>query len=174
MPSEMKMSRRRGARSARTPAREPAARWWTRIGLLLAAGSAQVPAAQAPAALMVSAYVLPVARMQIVSGIAQVQVSAADVASGYVDAPRGLVLRVESNSRSGFALDVAALSPWYTAVALQGLDGEVVLDGAGGTVVQRWQNSRSRLLTLRARFKLAPTAQPGWYAWPLRLSARPL
>jgi hypothetical protein len=123
---------------------------------------------------MVSAYVVPVAHMQIMSEVPQVRVSAADVATGYVDAPRGVVLRVQSNSRTGFALDVASLSPWCAAVALQGLDGDVVLDGAGGTVVQRWQTRGSRLLTLRARFKLATTVQPGWYSWPLHFSARPL
>ena len=60
------------------------------------------------------------------------QISAADVAAGYVDAPRPVRLRVESNSRAGILLDVAAMSPWYTAVALHGFDTEVVLDDDRG------------------------------------------
>ncbi len=75
----------------------------------------------------------------------QLQISAADVALGYADAPRPLLLRVDSNSRAGFALDVAALSPWFTAVTLQGFDSEVLLDTPGGTVVQRWLNVADRV-----------------------------
>jgi hypothetical protein len=112
--------------------------------------------------------------VQLAADPAPLQISAADVAQGYTDAPRPLQLRIESNSRAGFALDVTTLSPWCTAVAVQGLDGEVQLDAPGGTVVQRWQGVRARVLELRVRFKLAPAVQPGTYAWPLRLAVRPL
>ena len=174
MQPDMQVSSRHGPRSVRRLARGPAPLGGALAWLILAGGSAQLFAAQPHTTLLVSANVLPVARIQMPSDVPQVQVSAADVASGYVEAPRPLLLRVDSNSRAGFALDVSALSSWCTAVALQGFDSEVVLDGAGGTVVQRWLNSKSRSLELRARFKLAATVQPGRYAWPLRLSARPL
>ena len=130
-------------------------------------------AAEARTVLMVGANVLPMARIHMASGVPQLQISAADVALGYTDAPRPLLLRVDSNSRAGFALDVSALSPWFTAVTLQGFDIEVILDAAGGTVVQRWQGRQSRLLELQVRFKLAPAVQPGRYAWPLRLAWKP-
>lgn len=144
------------------------------IGLILTGVAAPLFAAQAHEALMVSATVVPMARLHIANQPPPLQVSAADVAAGYVDAPQALLLRVDSNSRAGFTLDVYALSSWCTAVALQGFDTEVVLDGTGGSVVQRWQASRSRSLAVRARFRLASTVQPGRYAWPLRLFARPL
>lgn len=170
----MKVSSRRRPQSVRVPVSGKAPFWGALTWLVLAVGPASLFAAQAHTTMMVSAYVLPVARIQMATVEPPLQVSAADVALGYVDAPRPLLLRIDSNSRAGFALDVSALSPWCTAVALHGLDSEVVLDEAGGTVVQRWLDSKSRSLALRARFKLAATVQPGLYAWPLRLSARPL
>jgi len=126
------------------------------------------------ASLVVSAHVLPAAHLQMSSEPPPLLISAADVAQGYADVPQPLRLHVDSNSRAGFALDIATLSPWFTAVTLQGLDSEVLLEAPGGTVVQRWQGQRSRTLELRVRFKLAPTVQPGIYAWPLQLAARPL
>ena len=142
--------------------------------LALAGGSTSLSAAEARAPLMVSAMVLPVARVHLAVAVPQVQVSAADLARGYTDAPRPFLLRVESNSRAGFALDVATLSPWFTAVTLTGLDADVSLGAAGGTVVQRWQGTRSRSFELRARFMLAPGLRAGLYVWPLQVSVRPL
>ena len=154
--------------------REPGPLWCALTGLVLVGGSTPLCAAPGHTIFMVSANVLPVAHVQIAADVPQLQVSAADIALGFVDAPRPVLLRVDSNSRAGFTLDVSALSPWFTAVSLQGLDSEVILDAAGGSVVQRWQCGQTRSLELRARFKLAATVQPGLYPWPLRLSARPL
>ena len=66
------------------------------------------------------------------------------------------------------------MSSWYTSVAIFGLETDVTLGAAGGSVVRRWLGVRSQSLELRARFKLAPSVQPGTYAWPLYLSVRPI
>jgi hypothetical protein len=161
-------------RKVRVPACGPALAWGTLLGLAVTVGSASSLAAETHGAMMVSAYVMPEAHLHIAGALPPLQISAADVAAGYVDAPRPLLLRVESNSRAGFSMDVSTLSPWCAGVALEGFDGEVVLDGAGGTVVQRWSASRARSLSLRARFKLAANVQPGLYEWPLQFFARPL
>jgi hypothetical protein len=142
--------------------------------LSLALAAAPSAADGAHSVMLVSAQVLPVARLQIASGASPLQISAADIAAGYVDAPRPLELRIDSNSREGFAVDVSALSPWCAAVALQGFDSPVMLDGTEGTIIQRWGAGRMRSLALRARFTLAAGVRPGSYPWPLRLSARPL
>ena len=88
---------------------------------------------------MISARVLPVAHIHTVSRPPLLYISAADIALGYIDAPRALWLRVDSNSRAGFALDVSALGPGARRSPLQGFDAEVALDDSGGSVVQRWQ-----------------------------------
>jgi hypothetical protein len=81
------------------------------VTLVVAGSSGPLYAADGHASLMVSAYVLPAARLQMTSDPPPVQISAADVAQGYTDAPRPLRLRVESNSRAGFALDVLTVTP---------------------------------------------------------------
>ncbi len=143
-------------------------------GLIVAYGSTPSLAAPASGAMMVSATVVPVARLQVAEEMPPLEVSAGDIALGYIDAPRALLLRVFSNSRAGFALDVSTLGSWCAGVALQGFDSEVILYGAGGSVVQRWENTGSRSLALRARFSFSAEARPGLYAWPLKLSARAL
>ncbi len=142
--------------------------------LTMAGGFAGLCAADSHSTVLVTATVVPVARLEMTAQAPQLLIRQADLARGYVDTPRPLRLRVFSNSRAGFALDVATLSPWFTAVALEGLDAGVSLGAEGGTIVQRWQGEQSRALQLRLRFKLAAGLAPGLYAWPLQLRARPL
>ncbi|MDE2220039.1 MAG: hypothetical protein KGL25_03980 [Gammaproteobacteria bacterium] len=139
----------------------------------LSAGFASLGAADSGTLLPVSANVRPVAHLEAALP-AQLLISGADLARGFVDMPRALRVQVYSNSRAGFVLDVAAQSPWFTAVTIDGLDSPVTLGVEGGTIVQRWHGANSRALGLRMCFKLAPGLLPGLYAWPLQLRARPL
>ncbi len=138
-----------------------------------AGGVAGLYAADSSAPLQVSATVSPVARLEQLLPD-PLLISAADLARGYVDAPRALRLRVYSNSHAGFVLDVSTQSPWFTAVAIDGLDTGVTLGAEGGAIVQRWPGAPQRDLRLRMRFNLAAGLAPGLYAWPLQLRARPL
>ena len=152
----------------------PAAAWALLAGVLASLGAADSSAQlRAGAALSVSATVSPVARIELAPP-APLAISAADVVRGYVDAPRPLRLRVFSNSRAGFVLDVATQSPWFTAVAIDGLDGSVTLGPEGGAIVQRWPGATSRALALHVRFRLADGLEPGLYAWPLQMQVRPV
>ena len=146
----------------------------TLVWLAMAGGFVGLCAADSRSTLQVTANVMAVAHLEMTAPAPLLLISAADLARGYLDTPRPLRLRVFSNSRAGFALDVATLSPWFTAVALEGFDAEVSLGAEGGTIVQRWQGEQSRALQLRMRFKLAAGLAPGLYAWPLQLRARPL
>ena len=167
MGSTLPPKRRARALSPRLPARR---------ALTLAAlsgGLAGLCAADTSTMLQVNATVSPVARIESPPP-APLQISAADVARGYVDVPHALRLRVYSNSRAGFALDVAAQSPWFTAVAIEGLDTNVTLGAEGGTIVQRWRGAATRDVSLHLRFQLANGLMPGLYVWPLQFRARPL
>ncbi len=154
-------------RSWRLPALRALA--WTAFS----GGLASLCAADSGTLLQVSTNVGPVARLEVATP-APLLITSTDLARGFVDAPHPLRLQVYSNSRAGFALDVAAQSPWFTAVAIEGLDTKVTLGADGGTIVQRWQGTPSRALQLRLRFRLEPGLLPGLYAWPLQLRARPL
>jgi hypothetical protein len=165
--------------SARVQNRVPLRRRWRLPALralactALTGGLASLCGADSGSLLQVSANVSPVARLE--GGTpAPLLITSADVARGFVDAPHPLRLRVYSNSRAGFALDVAAQGPWFSAVAIEGLDARVTLGAEGGTIVQRWQRAPSRALELRMRFRLEPGLVPGLYAWPLQLRARAL
>ncbi|MBS0388613.1 MAG: hypothetical protein JSR15_09035 [Proteobacteria bacterium] len=139
----------------------------------MSGGVAGLCAADSSTVMTVSATVSPVARVEAPPP-APLQISAADLARGYVDVPHALRLRVYSNSRAGFVLDVAARSPWFSAVAIEGLDTHVTLGADGGTIVQRWQGATTREVSLHVRFRLADGLLPGLYAWPLQFRARPL
>jgi hypothetical protein len=152
----------------------PVPAWALLAGVLATLSAADSSAQLRPGApLSVSANVNPVARIELATP-APLTISVADVTRGYVDAPRPLRMRVFSNSRAGFVLDVATQSPWFTAVAIDGLDGSVTLGADGGAIVQRWPGTASRALSLHVRFKLAEGLEPGLYAWPLQIRARPL
>ncbi len=165
--------------SARAQNRVPLRRRWQLPALralactALSGGLASWCGADSGTQLQVSANVSPVARLEGVAP-APLLITSADLARGFVDTPHPLRLHVYSNSRAGFALDVSAQSPWFTAVAIEGLDTQVTLGAEGGTIVQRWQRAPSRVLELRLRFRLEPGLVPGLYAWPLLLRARPL
>jgi hypothetical protein len=165
--------------SARAQSRVPLWRSWRRPALralawsACAGGLASLCAADSGTLLQVSANVTPVVRLEATAPTALL-ITGADLARGFIDTPHPLRLRVYSNSRTGFALDVASQSPWFTAVAIEGLDTPVTLGAEGGTIVQRWQGAHSRALELRLRFRLAPGVPPGLYAWPVQLRARPL
>jgi hypothetical protein len=165
--------------SARAPNRDPLWRSWRRPALCalvwsaFSGGLASLCVADSGTLLQVTATVSPVARLESAAQ-APLLITSADLARGYVDTPHPLRLRVSSNSRAGFALDVATRSPWFTAVAIEGLDTQVTLGAEGGTIVQRWQGPPSRALELRLRFRFEPGLPPGLYAWPLQLRARPL
>ena len=165
--------------SARAQNRVPLWRSWRLPALrafvwtAFSGGLASLCAADSGTLLQVSANVTPVARLEATAP-APLLITSADLARGFVDTPHPLHLHVYSNSRAGFALDVAAQSPWFEAVAIGGLDTQVTLGAEGGTIVQRWHGVPSRALELRLRFTLAPGLMPGLYAWPLQLRARPL
>ncbi len=150
--------------------------FWLRAGILIAllAGSSVASTDQARATLGVSATVVPVARLELATREPDLLLTQDDLDRGYIETPQALHLTVYSNSRNGFALDVLPVSPLFSAVSVQGLDSEVLLSAGGGTVTQRWSRPQKVSLELRFSFVIADGIQPGRYAWPVRLAARPL
>ncbi len=122
----------------------------------------------------VSATVNAIARLDAQSAPADIQLSGADVARGYIDVAEPLTLVVRSNSASGFAMDLMTVTPMLSSIVVHGLDSDQVLGAEGGTIVQRWQRPQVVNLSLKFRLVLAPGLTPGRYAWPLRVAVRPL
>ena len=126
------------------------------------------------AAIAVTARVLPQARLQYLAAPPPVDITAADITRGYVEAPAAMQLHIQSNSRSGYALDLLPRSEWFTAVTVRGGGATARFGSSGGTLVQRWPASGSDRLTLGFRFELAADVLPGRYPLPLLAQVRPL
>ncbi len=148
------------------------------LGALLAlasSGGRTSPAAvTARAQMPVGATVLARALIAEEQSPAVLEVSAADVARGYVDVRGATRLTVANTSPYGFALDVWPAVPVFRALVVGGLGAEARLGDDGGAIVQRGQRGAALPLTLDLRFQLAPGVAPGRYPWPLRYSVHPL
>jgi len=149
---------------------------WLRVSMLVAllAGPSTASTDQARTTLGVSANVVAIARLALVSGEPELLVTAEDLNRGYIDFPTPLQLTVYSNSRSGYVLDVLPASAVFSSVSVQGLGADVVLPADGGTVTHRWGHPQEIALSLKFSFMLASGVRPGRYPWPVRLAARPL
>jgi hypothetical protein len=121
------------------------------VALAIPAGAAYSGGSQ----LVLSAVVAKSSRISVQGQPATIEVTAADVARGYVDLPAGPRLELWSNSRDGVLISLAAAEPFVFSSSL---------------VVPRG----TQRVELRHRLALAPAAQPGIYPWPLRVVATPL
>jgi hypothetical protein len=123
----------------------------------------------------VGALVRPMARVDVRTAPLAVDVSATDIARGYVEVNMPMELEVQSNSRNGYVLNVMPRTNLFSQVQVRGLDGPAELGPDGGAVVQRWQpEERRRNLSLTYRFVLQQGVQPGSYPWPLQIDVAPL
>lgn len=123
----------------------------------------------------VGALVRPIARLDVHKAPPAVEVSATDIARGYVDVQMPMELEVQSNSRHGYVLNVMPRTNLFSQVQVRGLDGPAELGPEGGAVVQRWNpEERRRNLSLTYRFVLQDGVQPGSYPWPVHLDVAPL
>jgi len=130
--------------------------------------------AQSSAAMQVSAMVIAKARLQTVHQAAQLKISDADVAHGYVAIPTAARFSVVTNSRAGYVLQFHPIGSLFESVQIDGLGDTVNLGADGGTIVLRGPLPPQLMHELSFRFALHPDTGPGTYPWPLQLSVRPL
>ena len=131
-------------------------------------------ASAARAEIHVGATVLPHTVIAAQSSPAALEVTAADVARGYVDVRRAMRLTISNNSPHGYALDVWPTAPVFREVEILGFGAEVRLPDAGGAIAARGARGAALPLELGFRFTLAPGIAPGRYPWPLQFQVRPL
>lgn len=142
--------------------------------MLCLCASAALNAGEARATLTVAVTVPPVSRLEVLSQPTSVQITAQDLQRGYVDLSEPIRLKIYSNAREGFALEVLPMSPLIQAIAVHGLGSEADLGAEGGRIVERWEHPQAASLSLTFRLVLAPGAMPGTYPWPLHLSIAPV
>jgi hypothetical protein len=135
-----------------------------------------LPAAQAgqmSAAMPVSVSVLAYAKIQTEHQTRQINISAADIARGYVEVHDALRFSVHTNSRSGYLLAFYPIGALFESVQVDGLGSTVQLGQDGGDIVQRGTSSQLNH-ELSFRFNLSQNVIPGRYPWPLQLTVRGL
>ena len=105
---------------------------------------------------------------------AQVTITEADVARGYVDVPAASKLTVTTNSRAGYIVDFFTRLPIFKAVRVRSANANGEIGPDGGTMIERGRIGRSLHTEITYRFVLGQCVQAGVYPWPLALSVRPL
>ncbi len=140
----------------------------------MSAGASSAGAKEVQTSFQVSATVRAVAVIESESAPADLQITAADIARGFIDIAQPMRLIVRSNSPDGFVIDLAAMSPVAASMIVHGLDADLDLGADGGSIVQRWQHPQSREISLTFRLVLAPALVAGRYPWPMRVFVRPL
>jgi hypothetical protein len=135
-----------------------------------------MPQAQAgPARADIQVSVTVVARTLIDSESSprQLEVSAVDVARGYVEVRGATSLLVTNTNRRGYVLSVWPQVPVFSTVVVRSGDSQAELGADGGEIFERrW--GKMLPLALDFRFMLAPGVKPGIYPWPLSLQVSSL
>jgi hypothetical protein len=131
-------------------------------------------AAAVSARIPVSVAVLP--RTAIISATmpASLDVSALDVARGFVDVRGSSQILVTNNSPEGFELEVLTGESVFSSVAVYGLGADDTVDADGGEIFLPSRRGAAIPLALNYRFQLAPGTVPGRYPWPLQFDVRPI
>jgi hypothetical protein len=133
-----------------------------------------VDAASVKSQIAVTAFVPAQTVAQVVTQPAEITITAADIARGYVDVPAASQWRITSNNPIGYVIDFFSRLPIFTSVRVSSSDGSAELGPDGGAIVERGRHGRDMPLHLSFRFNLTGQVQPGTYPWPLALNVRPL
>jgi hypothetical protein len=105
---------------------------------------------------------------------AEITITDADIARGYIDVEIGSQLSVTSNNPAGYVVDFFSRLPIFTSVRISSAGGSADLGPDGGAIIERGRHGRDIPLNLSYRFNLLASIQPGTYAFPLVLNVRPL
>ncbi|MBS0394540.1 MAG: hypothetical protein JSR54_07935, partial [Proteobacteria bacterium] len=130
------------------------------LALASSAGRTSPAGATARAQIPVGATVLARALIADERSPAVLEVSAADVARGFVEVRGATRLTVANTSPYGYALDVWPAAPVFRSVIVGGLGADARLGDDGGAIVQRGQRGPALPLILDLRFQLAPGVAP--------------
>lgn len=141
--------------------------------VMVSLGTLPALAGSTSAKMNVSAQVVARAIVSVDSQPAAVTVTAEDIARGYVDVPAPIVVRVRTNSRQGYVLQVENQSETFSSVELSSADIAMNV-GAHETWIQRPYISGGDVMPMRARLHLASAATIGSFALPIAFSASPL
>src|SRR5437867_2974506 len=149
----------------------------TRLSVLfsLNLAVAAVPATAASRAADMQVSVVVVARtiLTVDQQPATVQVTAGDVARGYLDLPQAIAFRIRSNAANGYALQFEKITAPFIRAEVT-WNSIVMVVSSDSTSVRRQYQPGTTDGVLTVRLVLAATTVPGSYPWPIQLTAASL
>ncbi len=132
--------------------------------------SSEALASKSGANLQAHARVNAVFNATLVSQTGIINITAADIARGYVELDQATVLDVYSNSRDGYYLSFEAGSHLFSEIWVMDQNRTTLLSNGSGYIHQDNISSKETK-RLSYRFILPKLLSPGSYDWPLMVSA---
>jgi hypothetical protein len=126
--------------------------------------------------LTITAIVLERTSMKVMNQVQELVVTDGDIAQGYVDISAASRINVNTNNPRGYVLTFEVISGsnlLFDSISVDVGGREVQLSPSGGWIPQPYVRG-GLTMDLNYRFVLSRDAQPGTYAWPLSVTARPL
>lgn len=118
----------------------------------------------------VSVEVLARTVLTIDSQPSTVQITADDVARGYVEMPSAVAFHVRSNARNGYEVQFQPVAAPFTSAQVSWGTTTATVSSDSSWVAQAYQQGTT-FGSMTVRLALAPGAAPGTYAWPLAVGA---
>src|SRR5437016_14645667 len=145
----------------------------TGAALLILNFSPAAIAASSSAQMQVSVLVVARTILTVEQQPATIEITANDVARGYLDFPNAIAFRIRSNAANGYVLQFAAVDAPFSRAEITWNGIVLVISAEPARVNEQYQpGTTSGLLTVRLR--VAPTTVPGTYRWPIHLAAASL
>ncbi len=131
---------------------------------------------RAQASLQVTVVVPLVLRMQTQAHPDTVEVTAEDIARGYVEVRAPVHMAIWSNARQGYSLFIAKHAGYVRTAHVAGLGGTLQVSDfpVHSARPSLGRGLRQDMLELAFRFDLDASARQGTYPWPMTISATPL
>lgn len=126
----------------------------------------------ASATMQVSATVKAVARLEAANFPSRLEITAADIARGYVETIVPVVYR--TNDPRGVMIRMSLESDAFSNAAVRWETAEIRVSGPEAYILQPFSGLGSRTLQMVCRLNLSERATPATYAWPLAMSISPV
>jgi len=145
----------------------------TAILAVAAFAAAPLLAGSNSASLSVSAEVVARTLLGIDSQPAALDVTANDIARGYIDLPQSVAFHIRTNASNGYRLEFEPVQYPFSEARVSWSSNLAVVAGEGSWVARPYRGGLIAR-TMSVRVMLAPGTQPGTYAWPVHFSASSL
>jgi len=101
---------------------------------------------------------------------ASVEITANDLARGYVDVPQSVLFHVRSNAANGYTVQFQPLASPFSRADVNWGNAMATIGSDGAWLSQPYRQGTTTGM-FSVRLTLAPGAQAGSYAWPVRFDA---